>query len=824
VNPFNMPDHGQPATSRFAFPMGTTEMELWSEFGYGLTTFDCDFDLNDDIVTVHSENSLSRYTEIGADFNGDGVLQQLDLDDTALNGNEIVVFAVHNVNLDTDPETDIGADVMFLDNLARVTDVGNDQVQFTIYRTSGTTQENIQPQRISAISLEPGQMQLIEHTSLGTKLSRNQNNLGQTDGAWFIYLEALDDGHNRCVVTVGRALGCTHTAMDIDGSMDTKRGDPWYMKRFYVDGHEYNVVAIMTVREDDRVAGGWNNSKEEKYEFKYITIRTEIPKVPVTIEQHSVRKQEYIPCSDGLDHYISVMPPFNDYHTCKEDIQDGWATTDAELKNLSDNKYKGDVIKNKPPVLIHIEAEEREPQFKGELKEKYNKRPLIDIPGIGNPPVAGTYPGYIDGRAISCTVTTATTVPWTENDEDNDVVGDVDNRKAGTISYRWEIVDVTGPGVDRIYNQQGQDVSTMRGKFVLYDWDDNGVDEWIMCVDYLNLRETLWADGVAALNEDYMCFFAVDYDETGDYYWLPNNFNDWQDNYAAGPGQIYTDRWVEWETWMTEQFHTIPDVYTEISIDEGPDETKDQLYMLTSAWVSDQSQLRAIYYEDSYLRQTDDPHLYEFYVPAEFFTIVNGGVANIEIFLTHTHDRQQILLELLDGTLNPLASDNPAYAHDCVISWPVNEPGKYWVRISADAIWSPDLEPEYYNVTIEVRTQGARVKFWYDPDDTQDLYVNSVGTPSDCIAGMGDYNKNGAVDFTDFVAFAQAYNNPGGYTECFDFDEDGDIDFTDFVAFAQRYPLDSCRTSNCPSCSGTFAGDPGEPPWAYWEPTDPVCP
>ena len=55
-------------------------------------------------------------------------------------------------------------------------------------------------------------------------------------------------------------------------------GGPWFLKRFYVDGHEYNVVAIMTCATDS---------------MQYITLRSPLPKVDVTIEQHSVRLEGY---------------------------------------------------------------------------------------------------------------------------------------------------------------------------------------------------------------------------------------------------------------------------------------------------------------------------------------------------------------------------------------------------------------------------------------------------------------------------------------------------------------------------------------------------
>ena len=50
---------------------------------------------------------------------------------------------------------------------------------------------------------------------------------------------------------------------------DLVPGDPWYLKRFYVDGHEYNVTAIKTTDLSDRT--------NLRRDFEWITIRTPVP-------------------------------------------------------------------------------------------------------------------------------------------------------------------------------------------------------------------------------------------------------------------------------------------------------------------------------------------------------------------------------------------------------------------------------------------------------------------------------------------------------------------------------------------------------------------
>jgi len=107
-----------------------------------------------------------------------------------------------------------------------------------------------------------------------------------------------------------------YSAMESEpGVEDLGAGDPWFLKRFYVDGHEYNVVAIKTVPAD--TAGG------EDFEFKYITIRTPVPKVNFVNNQDSQKLEGYyLGMVHGEDtSIISVMPPYNFSHTRLNDIQ-----------------------------------------------------------------------------------------------------------------------------------------------------------------------------------------------------------------------------------------------------------------------------------------------------------------------------------------------------------------------------------------------------------------------------------------------------------------------------------------------------------------------
>ena len=342
----------------------------------------------------------------------------------------------------------------------------------------------------------------------------------------------------------------------------------------------------------------------------------------------------------------------------------------------------------------------------------------------------------------------------------------------------------------------------MYGKFILMNDDGDDVFEppreyWVMCIDYLipHWDETL---GRLVLNEDYLCFYAVDIDNDGIFNWHPEL------------GFPEDDVWFESETWMTEQWHTIPDLYTDISIDQGTDESKHQLYMLTSSWYSDQSELRIPYYEDGALRENESD-CYEFYIPD---IVLNSPFpATVEIFLTHPHDIQNMFVWLsayeggpplikLDGT--PAISATP-YVNQQVITFDnITYPGKYWVCVHAlnGTAWSEDLAPEPYDLYIYVIGQGSRVKFWYDPENCDDIYVSTTdltcGETATC--RKGDKNRDGTIDAIDLTGLADAWPPLGTYDVCFDFNDDGIINAIDLTGFAEHWG----ETYLIGSCSGTW--------------------
>ncbi|MDA0711630.1 MAG: hypothetical protein O3B73_15635 [bacterium] len=74
------------------------------------------------------------------------------------------------------------------------------------------------------------------------------------------------------------------------------------------------------------------------------------------------------------------------------------------------------------------------------------------------------------------------------------------------------------------------------------------------------------------------------------------------------------------------------------------------------------------------------------------------------------------------------------------------------------------------------------------------LAVFDLVKPAPAFQGpiTADFNDNGAVDFNDFIAFAQQFGKStgsAGYDPKFDLNKNGSVDFGDFVSFAQQFGL-----------------------------------
>ncbi len=401
-NPTSVPA-GQ---SRIAFPMATRADELpvpnpggtlpaGGHFGFGLTSFDANFDGFDDAPTIHSEATLAEHLDTQwqsnrptfpgfppppipgpvLDFDGDGNLDDLDEDCTPLNGNEMVVFAIESLTLDLDDDSPEGSSAMFLDHLVTLENVtpGSD-VEMRIYFTGGNPFD-ARPEQMGREVLEIGEALIADRfQDLTTIVAPGETNTG-TDGAWFVFVEDIATDAERVTITIGRAIGATHSAIDNGAGMhDLEPGDPWYLKRFYVDGHEYNAVALMT---QTPAGGDPLDPTECNSEFAFLTIRTPVPKGNFFNLQDSLFQQGYF--IGALPDEMSVMPPFNFDHTIAVDIEriegdefawiDGFDACVGELAPAE-------------PMVERILEEELEPRFGTELRETYHGRDGVD----GSPP------------------------------------------------------------------------------------------------------------------------------------------------------------------------------------------------------------------------------------------------------------------------------------------------------------------------------------------------------------------------------------------------------------------------------------------------------
>jgi hypothetical protein len=551
-------------------------------------------------------------------------------------------------------------------------------------------------------------MALLKGGTITEIIPAGGNNIGDTDGAWFVYLQAVNDADKRCVVTIGRALGYTYTAME---------SPEWYLKRYYVDGHEYNIVAVKTVKEQ---------RETDEFEFSYMTVRTQIPKVPsdeyprdIIINQHSQRIQEYTICNN-----ISVMPPFNLLHTSKRDVKTGW--TNPKWLNIED--YAGIVVKNKSQLVIHLVDNNREKQFKGELRETYNRRPLINLTvDFGLKIIYGT----VNGRNVTGHV------DWG------------DQSRGG-----WYLCD-TGDREPWLYND-GR-IGNLTGKFTEYKGNA------IMCIDTL-LQEPKQITPLS----DNICLFAEG---------IQSDANKW----------IY--RWDnDYEVWMTEDWHTLADEYLELNFNYSKNNQK---YLLTSGWYSPEANMRIPYYESGALK--------------------NGKNSSIELFVPNDMDKLKIVLrwENCDSTL-----DIKLVEPDGTTKY---IPGGYTMATDTiynpmDGLWllevigtsiPPEIGPEQYLLTVEVKKIGTRVSFWYDQNDFKDIYVNRIifedGEEPDI--QKGDFDGNGCIDDFDFSQFGLSYglcSSHPYYNVIGDFNDDGCVDSYDFGQFGLIFGTDG--TGNiCPN-------------------------
>ena len=402
----------QPTTTgpggRFFFPTATDAGSLplppanagpgWSPLpgapstGAGLTTFDVNFDGIPEPVYVEHEQSLAARTGIQVDFNSNGLLDQFDPIygggvATPLSGDEMVIFRTDGLDLTR------GASAQFLDYMVRLVNVDyiSGRADLQIWSTAGglhgandpnsnqCADYSKHPDFFRTITLSRGQMALLDRNSVRIMTTGSSNVGVNRDGAWFVQVQGVSapipgqPQSERVSVVLGRALGAAAAAVDNGAGVHSyATGLPWYLKRFFVDGHEYNVTAVLT----EPGTGGASR-------FKAITIQTPAPK-PCDFVNHedSIVLQGYMQGSQyGVDtNFKSVMPPLNMEHTIMADIR---PRTPGQFARTADflADCTGTVVGNRPALRIRINAESREPRFFGELKEQ-EARPTTGATGF----------------------------------------------------------------------------------------------------------------------------------------------------------------------------------------------------------------------------------------------------------------------------------------------------------------------------------------------------------------------------------------------------------------------------------------------------------
>ncbi|MCW5849825.1 MAG: hypothetical protein KIT87_07055 [Anaerolineae bacterium] len=395
----------QPATTgpggRFFFPTATDAASLplppanaslgWSpaspSHGAGLTTFDVNFDGIPETVYIEHEQSLAAMTGIQADFNANGRLDQFDPvpplgAPTPLSGDEMVIFRTEGLDLVR------GTSAQFLDYMVRLVNVDyiSGRADLQIWYTGGglhpandansnqCADYSKHPDFIRTITLSRGEMAIVDRNSV-RRMPVGSSNVGANrDGAWFAYVQGVSapipgqPQSERVSVVLGRALGAAAAAIDNGAAVHSfAPGLPWYLKRFFVDGHEYNVTAVLT----PPGPGGAGR-------FKAITIQTPAPKPCdfVNYEDSIVLQGYFQGAQYGVDTNLkSVMPPLNMEHTILEDIRPRTTEQFARYNDFQ-SQCTGAVVGNRPPLRIQINSETREPRFFGELKEQEARAPL----------------------------------------------------------------------------------------------------------------------------------------------------------------------------------------------------------------------------------------------------------------------------------------------------------------------------------------------------------------------------------------------------------------------------------------------------------------
>ncbi len=294
-----------------------------------------------------------------------------------LNGDEFAVFT-NDIVLSRSAAGRRSA--QFLDYLVQLVNVDyiSGRVDLNVWYTGGGLHNNSgvyskYPEFADTVTLNLNEMGIASRNNV-KRIPAGGGNLGLDDGAWFVYVQAVgapipgDPSRETVSLLVGRALGGAAAPMyDGNNNPNTAAPTPWYLKRFYVDGHEYNVTALITAP----VAGG-------DIGFKAITIRTPVPKEGDRVNSPlSQVLQGYLQGTQfGVDtRLMYVMPPFNQEHTIREDIRRIEPADFARVPTQGDPARCLGIWRGVGPLQPRLNAEAREPRFAFELRELPFQRP-----------------------------------------------------------------------------------------------------------------------------------------------------------------------------------------------------------------------------------------------------------------------------------------------------------------------------------------------------------------------------------------------------------------------------------------------------------------
>ena len=282
----------------------------------GLNSFDTDGDGDRDPLRVESEDSIN------VDIDGNGVMENMNLNGAIMDNDESVVLVLGNMRMDK------GDTIQMFDQKITLKDVFADPgltAQFDVCDNEGGN-----PNCASDVQFEPDDVKTFYR---GIEVNDR--------GTLYVRLISADASTDSAIVEVGRLFG------EVDANIG--QNIYWNQKAFMVDSVFYSVSAIMTSTDGNC--------------FKYMTIRQKLPKFDVKI--FGKHLEVWKP-----DEILPEMSPFNQPH---EIIVDVLSTQDIPENQL---EKVGTKVPS-PPLVITYVKEDIEDRYTGSLLEILSE-PYVD--------------------------------------------------------------------------------------------------------------------------------------------------------------------------------------------------------------------------------------------------------------------------------------------------------------------------------------------------------------------------------------------------------------------------------------------------------------